>query len=215
MIDWLLEYRDPEKAFGEVISSSHMHFSVQSYHEKLRPEYGSIIVVNSGDILNIGIIYKSEIVSAPGLPSVPVPLKATREDVRRRYPDLESRFIDIYYAILIGYYDYEGFHQTLPKFKPHVHDLAFMANSEFLVDLHKKEGTLHLEYLKFIIQSLDRNELLSLVDALFLKLSSLFSNNEKEELYKGVSLAISDFEGELVFDVISLARKHFLGHITQ
>lgn len=87
-MSWLEQYRVPEEAFGELVSSSHIGFEVQAYRYGYEntPEYGSIVVVNCGNFLTVGVIIGSEMTPAPGLPAMPTPMKATREQVRLHVP---------------------------------------------------------------------------------------------------------------------------------
>ncbi len=193
LIDWLKYYSNPDNAFGEVYESNSYSFKVRAYKYgyELTPEYGSMIVVNCGTHLTIGLVYQSEMTVAPGLQSIPMPMRASRNEVKNRYPDLEDRLIDTYHAISIGWYFNGKFYQSRPRRKPLIHDLAFLPNNEFIRDFHLINGELKADYVPLIVHILGIKEFTFLAEAFFSILAEKFNSNERIQLYKSISTSMA------------------------
>lgn len=213
-VEWLDIFSNPKDAFGEVYESDNMGFKVRSYRYgyDATPEYGSIIVVNCSSHLTVGLIYYSEMTVSPGLQTVPTPMRALREEVRSRYPDLEDRLMDTYHAISIGWYSRGCFYQSRPRRKPLIHDLAFIPNREFIRAFHIFDGELRADYVPLIVHVLGNREFLFLADAFFSSLAENFSRDERVSLFKSISTSMArwgvDSNISLVLD---RARKILLG----
>lgn len=209
-MDWIEQYRLPEKAFGELVRSSHVGFDVQAYKYgyENNPEYGSIVVVNCGDFLTVGVIIGSEMTPAPGLAAMPTPMKATREQVQERYPDLEGRLLDIYEAVYVGYYSNGFFRLSRPGRKPLIHDLAYIPSNDFIKDLHKVSDGYTLDYFPLIIHALEPNELEPFADVYFAFLAGRFEVDERIQLYESLSASLAKWGDEArITEVINLAKR--------
>ncbi len=194
--DWVQVYSGNQKAFGEVVSSTHKTFSVQSYKINTTPEYGSFIVVNCESFIVVGAVTGTEMVPSPGLPSVPTPLKATRKEIIQRYPDLEDRFIDIYFCVSVGYFEKGTFFQKLPRRKPLIHDLAYIPSKEFVKQFHFRNGKLEINYLPLLINSLNSSEVTSFLETFFPYLTESLGLGYKMEIYERITEIVSERYGE-------------------
>ncbi len=192
-VDWLSYYSSPENAFGEVYESNSYSFKVRAYKYgyDLTPEYGSIIVVNCGTHLTIGLVHQSEMTVAPGLQSIPAPMRASRSEVKSRYPDLEDRLIDTYHAISIGWYRNGRFYHSRPRRKPLIHDLAFIPGDDFIRAFHRINGELKADYVPLIVHILGVKEFAFLAEAFFSILAEKFSSDERIQLFKSISASIA------------------------
>jgi len=192
-IDWMKMYSSPEAAFGEVYESNHTGFKVRAYKYgyEATPEYGSLIVINCGSHLTVGLVYYSEMLVAPGLQSIPVPMKASREQVKNRYPDLEDRLIDTYHAISIGWYSNGHFYQSRPRRKPLIHDLAFIPSDEFIREFHHHDGYFKADYIPLVVHALGTREFMFLAEAFFSSLAEKFSVDERVSLFKSISTSMA------------------------
>ncbi|MEM3709919.1 MAG: hypothetical protein QXL46_03325 [Nitrososphaerales archaeon] len=210
---WLDEYQDVSKAFGEVASSSQMGFTIQAYKYgyEYTPEYGSIVVVNCGKLLTVGVVVASEMTPAPGLSAIPTPMRATREEVAERYPDLEGRLLDIYKAVSIGYYIDGRFFYGRPKRKPLIHDLSYLPSDEFIKEFHKSSGEYTLDYFPLILHALDKGEINPLADVYFAYLAEKFKDDERAQLYESFSASLVKWGDEaLIAEMINLARRRLM-----
>lgn len=205
-VDWLTIFSNPDVAFGEVFESNNMGFKVRAYKYGYdsTPEYGSIIVVNCGSHLTVGLIHYSEMTVTPGLQAIPVPMRALREQVKNRYPDLEDRLIDTYYAVSIGWYYRGCFYQSRPRRKPLIHDLAFIPDRDFIRAFHSFDGEFRADYVPLLVHVLGIREFLFLADAFFSNLAENFSEDERVSLFKSISTSMArwgvDSDISLVLD---------------
>lgn len=205
-VDWLTIFSNPDVAFGEVFESNNMGFKVRAYKYGYdsTPEYGSIIVVNCGSHLTVGLIHYSEMTVTPGLQAIPVPMRALREQVKNRYPDLEDRLIDTYYAVSIGWYYRGCFYQSRPRRKPLIHDLAFIPDRDFIRAFHSFDGGFRADYVPLLVHVLGIREFLFLADAFFSNLAENFSEDERVSLFKSISTSMArwgvDSDISLVLD---------------
>ncbi|RLG51525.1 MAG: hypothetical protein DRN96_05065 [Thermoproteota archaeon] len=213
MKDYLGEYSKPEKAFGEVFSSTFTEFSVQSYSPAYpsTPEYGSLIAVNCETLLIVGLVYSSEVVSATVVASLPTPLRKTRREIQSMYPDLDSRLRDVYKAVSVGYYDGSRFWHDRPPRKPLVHDLAYLPDSQLIRDFHGTPPK--LSYLPLIFASLPEREALMATRGLARYLAANFrAEDEREQLLRsGVeSMQAWGYDADLIV-VVSGILESMLG----
>jgi len=204
---YLEEYSKPEKAFGEVFSSTFTEFSIQSYSTAypVTPEYGSLIAVNCETLLIIGVVYSSEVVSATVVTSLPTPLRKTRREIQSMYPDLDSRLRDVYKAVSVGYHDGTRFWHDRPPRKPLVHDLAYLPDNKLVKDFHGKPPK--LSYLPLIFASLPEREALMLTRGLVKYLAAKFQTPEEREslLRSGVeALQTWGYSADLIIAVSSI-----------
>ena len=212
-MNWLEQFNSPEKAFGEVVNSTHFGFGMQAYRYGYgnTPEYGSLVVVNCGDFITIGVVVGSEMSPAPGLSIIPTPLRSTRKQVEERYPDLEGRLLDIYRAISVGHYADGRFGFSRPRRKPLVHDLAFAAPDELIKDFHTLGGECTLDYFPLIVHALPRSDLCPFSDVYFSLLAEKFATEERAELYQSLSGSLTKWgDEECVAELIDLARRHLM-----
>lgn len=212
-MNWFEEFLSPEKAFGEVVNSTHVGFGMQAYKYgySSTPEYGSLVVVNCGDFISIGVVVGSEMSPAPGLPTVPTPMRSTRRQVEERYPDLEGRLLDIYTAISVGYYSDGSFRYSRPTRKTLVHDLAFSASAAFIRDFHTVDDECALDYFPLIVHALPRSDLCPFADVYFSLLSEKFEAEERAELYESLSVSLARWgDEECVAELIDLANRHLM-----
>lgn len=205
---WIERYSAIEAAFGEVIGSTHSEFRVQAYscmqREEENPTYGSLVVVNSGNRLVIGLVVETRISPQAGLPSLPTLLKLTREEIRQQYPDLEDKFQDEYRAVTIGYYEGGRFYQTRPPRKPLIHDLAFLPSREFVRSFHTSEGYLKMEYFPLVIQSIPESEIIPLMKAYIPYLVDNLGESDDvlDSIYSELSGSLIDQLGERIANSI-------------
>jgi len=212
-LNWLEEFQSPEKAFGEVVNSTHVGFGMQAYRYGYgsTPEYGSLVVVNCEDFITVGVVVGSEMSPAPGLPTVPTPMRSTRKQVEERYPDLEGRLLDIYTAISVGHYADGRFRFSRPRRKPLIHDLAFAASDEFIRDFHTVGDECTLDYFPLIVHALPRNDLSPFADVYFSLLAEKFAIEERAELYESLAGSLAKWgDEECVAELIDLARRHLM-----
>ncbi len=200
-MSYLDEYSRPDRAFGEVFTSTFTEFSVQSYSPAYSstPEYGSLIAVNCETLLIIGLVYSSEVVSATVVASLPTPLRKTRREIQSMYPDLDSRLRDVYRAVSVGYYDGSMFWHDRPPRKPLVHDLAYLPDTRLIREFHGTPPK--LGYLPLVFASLPEREALMLTRGLARFLASKFRSQEEREqlLRSGVeSLQAWGYDAELI-----------------
>ena len=213
MTDWFKIFSDKDAAIGEVISSSHVGFQVQSYRYEYAytPEYGSILVTNCDTHLTIGVVVGTKIEPAPGLPSVPVPLKATRSEIRQKYPDLEGRFIDVYDAVTIGYYASGRFYQSRPRRKPLIHDLVYIPGSEFIEEFHFSSGS-SMDYLPILVSAVSVDELKVFLEIYLNYLIDKLGEEKRYLLFEAFSSAAAKYFGDNVVDLLlEIGEKVFLG----
>ena len=179
------QYKKPENAFGEVFSSTYKTFSVQAYSPRYvdTPEYGSIILVNSGEYLIFGLICSSMFIPVTAVHSIPQPLRKPRHEIENLYPDLKNRIRDIYEALAIGYYDGEAFIQAIPPRKPLIHDLAYIPDEKTVKMFHASEEP-RLEYLPVIMTSEYRDEAPYILYSLAKHLKQIFNKEERKKLWK-------------------------------
>jgi len=212
-MEWFNLFSSPDNAFGEVFESNSSSFKVRAYKYGYShtPEYGSFIVVNCESHLTVGLIFHSEMTVAPGIPSIPSPLHASRVEVKRRYPDLEDRLIDTYHAISVGWYSNGIFHHSRPRRKPLIHDLAFIPNVNFIRAFHSFNGEFRADYIPLVVHVLGVNEFLFLSESLFSILSENFSKDERVSLYKSISSSMARWGLDSTISlVLDRARKILL-----
>jgi hypothetical protein len=207
------DFQDVSRAFGEVASSSHIGFTVQAYRYGYEdtPEYGSIIVVNCGELLVVGVVVGSEMTPAPGLPATPTPMRATRKEVAERYPDLEGRFLDIYRAVSVGYYVNGRFFYSRPRRKPLIHDLSYIPSNNFIKEFHRGSEGYTLDYYPLILHAVDRSEINPFSDVYFAYLADKFTPEERVQLYESLSASLAKWSDEAsITDLLNLARRRLM-----
>lgn len=203
MTDWFKVFGDKNAAIGEVVSSSHAGFRVQSYRYEYAytPEYGSILVANCDTHLTIGVVVGTKIEPAPGLPSVPVPLKATRSEIRQKYPDLEGRFIDVYDVVTVGYYASGRFYHGRPRRKPLIHDLVYTPGSEFIEEFHFSNG-ISMDYLPVLVSAVSVDELRVFLETYLHYLVDKLGEEKRYLLFEAFSNAAAKYFGDDMIDLL-------------
>jgi hypothetical protein len=209
-MDWISRYSDVSNAFGEVIASTHESFTVRAYNPwyENTPEYGSIIVVNCGQLLVVGLVYGSKMEVEPGFPT-PILLRRMRKDIEKDFAGITDNIMDLYNALSIGFYSNKTIFQRRPPRKPIIHDLAFIPSREFVREFYFSTGGLRVDYLPTLFRSL--NSPIPLLEAHFTYISQHLEGEEVVEFIKGVIRPFQelDMENEAII-VKRIASKNLL-----
>ena len=151
-MNWKQLIGDSKNAIGEVSGLSGGEIEVFIYPEYFnKVRVGSIIIINSRDIKPIGIVLKLAHKSKFGSFT---PLKMTRDDLKKAYPDLEKYYI---YSSTIVYtshltQNYNVIHARAGM--PNLHDLAFLVeDSNLLLQFFKPNNQWNFNFLKYYFEN--------------------------------------------------------------
>jgi len=206
--NWFEEFENPKAAFGEVLKSTFVDFTIQAYHYSYdkTPDYGSLVVANCEPLLVVGVVVWSEMIVNPSLSAVPIPLRATRKEVASKYPDFEARFVDLYKALSVGYFVDGKFYQIRPPKKPLIHDLVFVPPRDFVEAFHYPEGEFSAEYLGWVLSKVESSERENFIKSFFFYLSRTTSKGFLKDMDRWLSKHFKDKQ----FQHVVLSNKHLL-----
>lgn len=205
-------YSKPDMAFGEVIESSTIKFDVCAYDHEVTPQHGAFVLVNCGHILVIGVVIHSEMRAAPGLPRIPQRLRMTRDELRKRYPDLKDNILDVYTAVVVGYCSNRGIVQSLPPEKPRIHDLAFILDKDHVIDFLNPQGNgLQMNYLPLLTVPVAAAEVPFIIERHLRFLAEILDAHHRSALFKALCTSVNEhFRGDVAALLLKIGRKTLL-----
>ncbi|MHA1594340.1 MAG: hypothetical protein ACTSXJ_05210 [Candidatus Baldrarchaeia archaeon] len=206
------KYSKPEMAFGEVIESSTVKFDVCAYDHEHTPQHGAFVLVNCDHILVMGVVIHSEMRAAPGLPRIPQRLRMTRDELRRRYPDLRDNILDIYTAVVVGYCSRSGVVQSLPPEKPRIHDLAFILDKDHIIEFLNPHGEcIEMNYLPLLTVPVAAPEVPFVIERHLRFLAEILDQSFRSELFRALCTSVNEhFKGDAAAMLLKIGRKTLL-----
>jgi len=177
-----------QNAIGEVASLKGGKIDVFIYPDKFKfVRTGTLFLIKSYGVYPIGMVLKLIHETRTGSFT---PLGMTRDELKRRYPDIEDYEKFVATLVYVGHFDGSEFRQFRAS-SPLIHDLVFSLD-DCLMDFIKHEGKWNFYFLRyFIAEGATPFE----VKEFFLNYTDFWKENlsEKREILEAIFESLSFF----------------------
>lgn len=196
----LVLLENKENAVGEVAGIESDIIDIFIYPDRFNEVgFGSILIVDAGEIKPVGIIVK---IAHTSRYSSFTPMKMTRDEIKRVYPD-----IDLYHSFVssIVYTSHINQSNEINHFRsiaPRLHDLVYLIDEEEFLDLFfRPHGQWDFSFLPYFFSYggniLIFRDFINRYRDYFIK-----RTEDKESIIEAVVNAINRYHGEMIHDVL-------------
>jgi hypothetical protein len=154
-----------KKAFAEIIESSIVTWTAQTWTWDVFPAFGSLLTVEQGERTLIGLVYAIKTGSSD--PSrIPYIYQKTEEELKREQPHVFSFLMTTFSCFSLGFKQNNTIFYTVPPEPPKIHGFVYPINPDVAHHFLKNPLYLHLLFNQCPEQGIRDELILALIRAL-------------------------------------------------